>query len=390
MPSCSRGENRFYIPGSQLPSPELPVDYLQDANWDTTAVVGFNGTTGTWGVTQRYVYSPYGSITVLNADWSTPPAGTQPMVNNLYQGMTLDAATGLYDERFRNYNPSLGIWISQDPLQYVNGADTYQFVMGNPAGAVDSAGSATTRTWNTCCPRAFALLEQIGAISGPAQDSVARTLKHLGLAITMLRFASGAFAKENAANSKESLVGLLLENVATIDLTGAVAMQATEVKQLRGLITNSRLVKGGTRGFLALSTSAKVALRIADSAAIYGAIAAWGTSEFINAADIGQTARIANLLANSVAGAHAVYEAGVTRFKNVDRFNGALKDLFNAHNGKAFGNNDVISCDALVRELERMLPIARQAAAGDMEWATGLYGLTSKLEASLGGLLRPS
>ena len=140
MPSCSRGENRFYTPGSQLPSPEFPVDYLQDANWNTTAVVGFNGTTGTWGVTQRYVYSPYGSITVLNADWSTPPAGTQPVVNNLYQGMTLDAMTGLYYERFRNYSPTLGTWISQDPLQYINGANTYQFVMGNPVNAVDAAG----------------------------------------------------------------------------------------------------------------------------------------------------------------------------------------------------------------------------------------------------------
>ena len=138
--SCGRGENRVCNPLSQLPTPGLQVDYAQDANWDTTAVVGFNGTTGAWGVTQRYVYSPYGSITVLNADWSAPPAGTQPVVNNLYQGMTLDVVTGLYDERFRNYSPTLGTWISQDPLQYINGADTYQFVMGNPVGMVDPRG----------------------------------------------------------------------------------------------------------------------------------------------------------------------------------------------------------------------------------------------------------
>ena len=138
--SCGRGENRFYIPGSQLSSSDLPVDYLQDANWNTTAVVGFNGTTGTWGVTQRYVYSPYGNITVLNAEWSTPPAGTQPIVNNLYQGMTMDVVTGLYDERFRNYSPSLGTWISQDPLSYVNGANTYQFEVSQPATSADPTG----------------------------------------------------------------------------------------------------------------------------------------------------------------------------------------------------------------------------------------------------------
>ena len=120
--------------------PDSRLYFLQDANWDTTAIVGFNSTTGTWGVTQRYVYSPYGNITVLNADWSTPPGGTQPAVNNLYQGMTLDAVTGLYYERFRNYSPSLGVWISQDPAGYVNGADAYQFVESGPVGAVDPKG----------------------------------------------------------------------------------------------------------------------------------------------------------------------------------------------------------------------------------------------------------
>ncbi len=71
-------------------------------------------------------------------------AGTVPMVNNLYQGMPLDPATGLYYERARWYSPSLGTWISQDPAQYVNGADTYQFVTSNPVGAVDPWGLAGT------------------------------------------------------------------------------------------------------------------------------------------------------------------------------------------------------------------------------------------------------
>ena len=126
--------------GAGVIQPNSRLYYLQDANWDTTAVVMPNPGTGVWGVAQRYVYSPYGSIVVLNADWSTPPAGTQPLVNNLYQGMTLDAVTGLYYERFRNYSPSLGTWISQDPSQYINGADTYQFVGSGPVGATDPLG----------------------------------------------------------------------------------------------------------------------------------------------------------------------------------------------------------------------------------------------------------
>ena len=73
-------------------------------------------------------------------DYNSGDAGTVPMVQNLYQGMLQDAVTGLYYERNRNYSPSLGTWTSQDPLQYINGADTYQFVMGNPTGAVDPTG----------------------------------------------------------------------------------------------------------------------------------------------------------------------------------------------------------------------------------------------------------
>ena len=121
--------------------PNSRIYYLQDANWNTTAVVGFIN--ATWQVLERYFNSPYGSVTILNADWSTPPAGTPPMANNLYQGMTLDSVTGLYYARNRNYDPSLGRWINQDPAGYINGANTYQFVMSNPVGKVDPSGRST-------------------------------------------------------------------------------------------------------------------------------------------------------------------------------------------------------------------------------------------------------
>ena len=120
--------------------PNSRLYFTQDANWNTTAVIGYNSTTQTWNVVQRYVYSPYGNITILNPDFTTAPAGTVPMVNNLYQGMPLDPVTGLYYERARWYSPSLGTWISQDPAGYINGAVTYQFVMGNPVGLVDPTG----------------------------------------------------------------------------------------------------------------------------------------------------------------------------------------------------------------------------------------------------------
>ncbi len=53
-----------------------------------------------------------------------------------------DPVTGLYYERARWYSPSLGTWISQDPLQYINGANTYQYVGSSPVGRVDPSGKS--------------------------------------------------------------------------------------------------------------------------------------------------------------------------------------------------------------------------------------------------------
>ena len=58
----------------------------------------------------------------------------------VYRGMTLDAVTGLYYSRNRNYSTTLGTWASQDPARYIDGADTYQFVESGPAGSVDPSG----------------------------------------------------------------------------------------------------------------------------------------------------------------------------------------------------------------------------------------------------------
>ena len=44
--------------------------------------------------------------------------------------------------RNRNYSPSPGRFITQDPLQFINGGNTYQFVMSNPVGNVDPWGLA--------------------------------------------------------------------------------------------------------------------------------------------------------------------------------------------------------------------------------------------------------
>ena len=121
--------------------PSLRTYYLFDANYNVTALVGNVG--GSWQVTQRYIYSPYGSLTVANPNW-TIASSQLPNQYFLYQGGFYDPVTGLYWFNNRNYSPVLGVWTSQDPAQYINGADTYQFVESGPVGSVDPWGLADT------------------------------------------------------------------------------------------------------------------------------------------------------------------------------------------------------------------------------------------------------
>ena len=56
------------------------------------------------------------------------------------RGYRYDAETENYYVRNRYYSPSLGRWMEQDPAQYINGANTYQFVNSSPVGNVDAEG----------------------------------------------------------------------------------------------------------------------------------------------------------------------------------------------------------------------------------------------------------
>ena len=104
------------------------------------------------------------SENLLAGSPQSSPTGTQPISDYLYQAMTLDSVTGLYDERFRNYSPSLGRWINQDPVGYINGANTYQFVGSDPVIAVDATGESIGRDIGTAIGNGIGAT--LGAITG--------------------------------------------------------------------------------------------------------------------------------------------------------------------------------------------------------------------------------
>ncbi len=54
-----------YSAGAIQPDARIYTQF--DANYNVTALIGYNASANAWGVAQRYVYTPYGVATVLDA-----------------------------------------------------------------------------------------------------------------------------------------------------------------------------------------------------------------------------------------------------------------------------------------------------------------------------------
>jgi len=91
-------------------------------------------------VVERYVYDPFGSVTVLDADW-TERSGSAFAWVYLHQGGRFDTTSGLYHFRHRDYSPTLGRWTSLDPLRYEAGdVNLYRVVFNAPTNFTDPSG----------------------------------------------------------------------------------------------------------------------------------------------------------------------------------------------------------------------------------------------------------
>jgi RHS repeat-associated protein len=103
---------------------------------NVTSLVDESGT-----VIERYAYSPYGERTVLDADFSADADGVSDVDNALgHQGLHLDTESALYYNRNRYYSPALGRFTARDPLGYIDGMSTYEYVASTPVVAHDPSG----------------------------------------------------------------------------------------------------------------------------------------------------------------------------------------------------------------------------------------------------------
>jgi len=132
--------------------------FCNDANMNVTAVVDTDG-----DVVERYAYDPYGQVTILNGadgadpdvdgetvfEWDPDADGVSDVDNRtLYAGYHLDTETGLYHVRYRTYHPTLGRWLTRDPIDYADSMSLYQYGLSKPTRMIDPEGLRC----GDCCP----------------------------------------------------------------------------------------------------------------------------------------------------------------------------------------------------------------------------------------------
>jgi RHS repeat-associated protein len=112
------------------------TDYysLYDANFNVTTIVNSGGT-----VQERYSYTPYGEVTILDANFATDSDGLSDIgQTHLYTGRERDPETGLQLNRSRWYAAWMGRWVSRDPKEA--DINLYLYCRDNPIIYLDLEG----------------------------------------------------------------------------------------------------------------------------------------------------------------------------------------------------------------------------------------------------------
>jgi RHS repeat-associated protein len=88
-------------------------------------------TDSTGVVRARYEYDPYGRQTKVSGDKDSPFGFT---------GHFVHSPSGLLLAPYRPYSPSLGRWLTEDPIGLAGGGNLYAYVSNGPTNAIDPTG----------------------------------------------------------------------------------------------------------------------------------------------------------------------------------------------------------------------------------------------------------
>ena len=120
---------------------EKTLYFVHNDHLNTPQVLTNNSKNIVWQVDNQ---TPFGRMNV-NED----PDGDGEIVefNLRFPGQYYDKETGFHYNYFRYYDPSLGRYITSDPIGLEGGLNTYGYVYQNPLNWTDSSGLAPKDKW---------------------------------------------------------------------------------------------------------------------------------------------------------------------------------------------------------------------------------------------------
>ena len=130
---------------------------LSDLRFSVLALVDPSGS-----VVERFAYAAYGRSEALSPDYTTRPE-SEFQWEYRYTGRELDLETGLIFFRARFFHAELGVFISRDPIGYIDGMNLYRayFV---PSDVDPLGGSVITGIANCRCCRGGVAFAVYGAV----------------------------------------------------------------------------------------------------------------------------------------------------------------------------------------------------------------------------------
>ena len=157
----------------------LTRDHLRSI-WE---VVANDGVT----VESRVRYSPWGELTVVQSSASNSDFN--------FTGHYLDAPSLLELAQYRGYVPGRGVWLSRDPLGYVDGPNAFRYVRGDPVSFIDPDGAFALPALELAAMAALAA----GVVASIAIQTIAPTLPPISWPGSMPAPSAAPFVPQNPA-----------------------------------------------------------------------------------------------------------------------------------------------------------------------------------------------
>jgi len=134
--------HKYYLHGPDVDEPlkavqgEISTYYIKDGLGSISDLTSSDGS-----IHEAYLYNSFGNVVKKVGTIENP---------YMFTGREYDIESGLYYYRARYYDPSIGRFISEDPLNIAAGdANLYSYVFQNPINLTDPSGLETGRTPNS-------------------------------------------------------------------------------------------------------------------------------------------------------------------------------------------------------------------------------------------------